>query len=415
LTGAYPPWWQGKRFDHPVHAWIAGESGQSVRDTAQTHLFGTPGDPNAVGLIAPGLIIGLPDRSHGTQNLFDTVRVRHASGGVSTVSTKTYEQDRGKWQGATLDLLWLDEESPAAIYGEALSRLTGDGIMFTTFTPLMGRTELVERFLHDGSPEALRDRGVVRMSLDEAEHFTPLQKAQRLAGYQEYERDARAYGEPMMGEGRVFDQSPATLSIDSTLQAPLHWAKLVGMDWGVTHPFAAVLTAWDRETDIFYVLDTIRLKNSRPIEHVSAINRIAAGTRCAWPHDMSKRESNLDTITSNYRQQGLLMLPQHASFPDGSISTEAGILEMQERMADGRFRVKAHCVDWFEEYRGYYRKDGQLVKVRDDLLSATRIALMMKRFGRPGPIGPSLTGRAIPVSTKPRTDFDLFSGRVFNT
>jgi hypothetical protein len=107
------------------------------------------------------------------------------------------------------------------------------------------------------------------------------------------------------------------------------------------------------------------------------------------------------------------MLPTHASFPDGSISTEAGILELQERLADGRLRVRAHLADWFDEYRSYHRdREGRLVKVRDDLMSATRVAIMAKRFARPGPIGfsgiPGYSSRPVMPRMASNIDFDLF-------
>ena len=55
-------------------------------------------------------------------------------------------------------------------------------------------------------------------------------------------------------------------------------------------------------------------------------------------------------------------------------------------MADyGKWRVASHLADWFEEYRLYHRKDGLLVKERDDLLSSSRIAMMMRRYARPLP------------------------------
>ena len=57
-------------------------------------------------------------------------------------------------------------------------------------------------------------------------------------------------------------------------------------------------------------------------------------------------------------------------------------MEMAERMTTGRFKVANHLSDWFEEYRFYHREAGLIVKSRDDLMSATRIALMAKRFGR---------------------------------
>jgi hypothetical protein len=38
--------------------------------------------------------------------------------------------------------------------------------------------------------------------------------------------------------------------------------------------------------------------------------------------------------------------------------------------------------DRFEEFRLYHRKDGRVVKERDDLMSATRYALMMPRSAK---------------------------------
>jgi hypothetical protein len=36
------------------------------------------------------------------------------------------------------------------------------------------------------------------------------------------------------------------------------------------------------------------------------------------------------------------------------------------------------------EFRTYHRKDGLIVKLRDDLMSASRIGLMMRRYARTG-------------------------------
>src|SRR5215813_14654309 len=37
-TGRYPDWWQGKRFDKPTVSWVAGTTGETVRDTVQRML-----------------------------------------------------------------------------------------------------------------------------------------------------------------------------------------------------------------------------------------------------------------------------------------------------------------------------------------------------------------------------------------
>ena len=45
-------------------------------------------------------------------------------------------------------------------------------------------------------------------------------------------------------------------------------------------------------------------------------------------------------------------------------------------------KVFKHHNDWWEEFRLYHRKDGKVVKEGDDLMCATRYALMMLRFAQ---------------------------------
>lgn len=48
----------------------------------------------------------------------------------------------------------------------------------------------------------------------------------------------------------------------------------------------------------------------------------------------------------------------------------------------GRLKVFSQLNDWFEGFNLYHRKDGLIVKLNDDLLSAIRYAVMMKRYAR---------------------------------
>ena len=115
---------------------------------------------------------------------------------------------------------------------------------------------------------------------------------------------------------------------------------------------------------------------------------VAAAVPVAWPHDGAAREHGSgEPLAALYKAEGLVMLPQHATHPSGGYSTEAGIMEMLGRMREGRFKVASHLSDWWDEFRGYHRKDGLIVKLNDDLLSATRIAIMARRHARDGQIG----------------------------
>ena len=169
---------------------------------------------------------------------------------------------------------------------------------------------------------------------------------------------------------------------------PREFARIRGIDFGYDHPFAAVELVYDRDGDIIWVTRAFRQRESTPVIHAAAIR--AWGMEwvpCAWPHDgLAHDKGSGDALATQYRAQHLNMLRDRATFPDGGSGVEAGLMAMLDRMQTGRFKVFAHLNDWFEEFRLYHRKDGKIVKEHDDLMSATRYALMMLRFASTEPV-----------------------------
>jgi hypothetical protein len=111
----------------------------------------------------------------------------------------------------------------------------------------------------------------------------------------------------------------------------------------------------------------------------------------AWPHDGYQHDKGSgEGLGSQYREQGLNLLLNHATHADGGNGLEAGVMEMLDRMQTGRLKVFRHLGDWLGEFRMYHRQDGKIVNERDDLISATRYAVMMKRFAETAP-GPKLS------------------------
>lgn len=149
LTGEYPEWWEGHRFDHPVDWWAASDTSETTRDILQLELLGQVGS-FGTGMIPKSNIIGEPTRRRGIADAVDTVFVRHASGGESVLSFKSYDQGREKFQGTAKHGISLDEEPTEAIYFECLTRLmTTKGLMICTFTPLKGMSGMVMRYLYN--------------------------------------------------------------------------------------------------------------------------------------------------------------------------------------------------------------------------------------------------------------------------
>ncbi len=149
LTGQYPDWWTGRRFNKPVRAWAGSKTGEVTRDGVQRLLIGEPKDESRWGTGAiPGDSITDWSRRQGIPDALDSVLVKHVSGDISTLGFKSYDQGREKWQAETLDFVWCDEEPPLDIYAEAFTRTNAvDGMIYITFTPLLGMSDVVSMFL----------------------------------------------------------------------------------------------------------------------------------------------------------------------------------------------------------------------------------------------------------------------------
>jgi hypothetical protein len=267
-----------------------------------------------------------------------------------------------------------------------------------TFTPLKGMTNTVKRFVRDKMPGT----HVTVMTINDALHYSPERRAQIIASYPAHEREARVNGVPTLGSGRIFPIADDVVEV-ADFPIPAHWPRIGGLDFGWDHPSAAVEIAHDRETDIVYVTKAHRMREQTPLLFSQAIKPWGGDwLPWAWPADgLQHSKDSGKPLADQYRAQGLHLLPKHATHApapndDGSIGeegtggtgVEAGLLEMLDRMQTGRFKVFKSLLDWFEEFRVYHREDGKVVKIDDDLMSATRYAQMMLRHAdtRPAPV-----------------------------
>ena len=107
LTGDYPEWWKGHRFNKPIRAWAAGESNDTTRDIIQKELFGNPQDPTKKGTGSVPLDnIVETMRKPGVPNAYSSVLVKHRSGGNSQISFKALRQKVMQNHFSTLTAAW---------------------------------------------------------------------------------------------------------------------------------------------------------------------------------------------------------------------------------------------------------------------------------------------------------------------
>lgn len=371
LTGRYPVWWDGYRFDGPVEIWVAGDTKETVRDITQAALFGPP-ERLGTGMI-PGDSLGTISWRQGANKAIDTALVRHVSGAWSRVGLKSYDQGRESFQGTARHVIWLDEEAPEDVRNECVLRLmTTGGHLIETFTPLKGITPIVQLYMGDGSERddasgvTVREgRVMVMAGWDDAPHLSDEDKRRMMEETPPFLRDARAKGIPSLGAGAIYPVPESEITVDP-FRVPAHWPAVYGLDVGWNRT-AAIWGAWDREQDVVYVVSEHYRGQAEPVIHATGIK-----ARGEWipgvidPAARGRGPTQGEQVLRMYRDLGL-------DVTEADNAVEAGLYDVWQRLSTGRLKVFRTCTNWLSEYRVYRRDEkGKIVKVNDHAMDATR-------------------------------------------
>lgn len=387
LTGLYPEWWNGHKFEYPILCWCVGITGDSTRKVLQKELFGTPmaKDSGALGTGAiPRNLIDFDTMERDGGKII-LAKIKHHKDGVfdgwSTIEFRSTQQGEHVLMGATVDYIWIDEEDPfksMEIYAQCVTRTaTTGGLITITATPENGLTKLVDLFMKDTTGYLYFQNA----TWDDAPHLTDEVKKELLASIPEWQHEMRSRGLPMMGEGLIFDIAESDIACEP-FEIPDHWRRVCALDIGVAHDTAAVWSAYDAATDTIYIYDCYHAKAGVPALHATAINARGRWIPVILPHDADNTERGSGRSVSQYYQEAGVntMLETFYNPVDWTGNknnfVEPGIMEMTQRMKTGRLKVFKNCGRFFEEMRRYHRKDGKIVKTFDDTMDAARYSVL---------------------------------------
>lgn len=389
MTGQYPPWWDGYRFEHAVEAVAVGTTNLETRDIVQKALCGDmttiEGIRSCVGNgWIPGDMLDRPAiRQCGVSNVIDTIRVKHYLGDWSVLQFKAYEQGATKFQGTAKDIYWMDEEPEHddGIFNEIQMRLLDrKGLFFFTRTPLFGNTQIVKYFLDGGA-----QKFYINVSWDDSPHIDEEQRKLLWDRTPDHLKETRAKGVPLMGTGAVYPVADSQIECDP-FEIPRYYRRIVGVDFGIDHPGAACWLAYNPDTDVVYITNCYKEQNWTALQHSARIKAAGDWIPVAWPHDgMVRDKGGGDSMASQFDAHGVNMLGFSARYIDdkgGRQAREPVTVDLYERMKTGRLKVFKTLGQWFEEKRLLHRKDGKIVDSNDDIESAMRYAYMMLRFAQ---------------------------------
>jgi phage terminase large subunit-like protein len=376
LTGIYPDWWEGIRFEEPLEMWAASDTSETTRDILQAAYLGTPA--GRAGTIAPSLVIGDPTSRRGVSGAIDTAYVRHKSGGVSTLGFKSYDQGRAKFQGTRKRFIHLDEEPPLDVYDECFMRTAnvdgkGAGLILMTMTPLGGLTALVSNYTADRVAGEPKDgRVFIQAGWEDNPHLSEDERIELEKRFvsRPHELEARKLGIPAIGSGLIYPVARSQIVCDP-FPIPDHWKRCAGMDFGWTNPTAVVWLAYDADADIAYVYAEYSASELPPQVHAN--NIMAKGD---WipiacdPAGQGSGQADGEALVHKYQAHGLNLTPA-----DNSV--ESGIQEVLERYLNGRLKVFSTCTGVLSELSQYARDEkGRVKKVNDHRMDAKRYAVV---------------------------------------
>lgn len=420
-TGKYPDWWEGKRFNTPTNGWAIGTTKETARDIIQVQLMG-PLDSPGMGMIPPEDIIEVVKRPN-SGGAYDFVKVRHISGGVSTIAFKSYEMGRKAFEGTAQHWVWMDEMAPLEIYSECLIRTaTTKGILYMTATPLAGLTPLVLAFFQkaDFIPYGSEIPAIVKMSREDAEQAIqekiakgemdildlkqyrqekgkPTTKAVLVCGWDQapwldeqtkqellestppHERAARSTGLPSMGGGSVFTV-PLEEILVSDFEIPEYWLKICGMDVGWQNT-AGAWFAKNPDTDEWFLYSEYKEGKQEPLFHADAFKRRGEWMNVAIdPASRGRSQIDGKQLFNQYRQLGLKVFP-------ADNARESSIFDLQQAFATGNLKVFKSCQKFQAEYMTYRRaENGKVLKENDHIIDAVRYGWVERKHAKQPPL-----------------------------
>ncbi|MBR2903905.1 MAG: terminase family protein [Clostridia bacterium] len=351
-----------------VQGWVVSLSTQVQRDVAQKKILEYLRKDWIEEIVMQS---GRKDAP--ASGIIDFIRVRNVFGGVSVIGFKSCDQGREKFQGASLDFVWFDEEPPYDIYTECRMRVMDRrGDIFGTMTPLKGQTFVYEEIYmnrhHDDEVWYEFMEWADNPYLD-SEEIVALQ-----GSMDEAQLQSRRYGRFATARGLVYPEFDERVHVIEPFPIPAEWQDNIAIDPGLNNPLSAHWYAVDYDDNVYVVYE--HFAAGKDVDyHAAAIKDIC--DRLGWKRDARGRVQAL--IDSAAKQRTLSSVKNVCE-----LFYERDILvnpDVEKDLFSGIARVKSYlnqdnglpnlyifngCVNLIRELKGYAWGSGDTPKKVDD-------------------------------------------------
>ena len=318
--------------------------------------------------------------------VIDFIRVKNAFGGISVIGFKSCDQGREKFQGASLDFVWFDEEPPEDIYLECRMRVMDKkGDIFGTMTPLKGLTfvynEIYLNRLHN--PEVWYEF----MEWSDNPYLDEEEVATMEGCMDERALQSRKFGRFGASEGLVYPEFEETVHVIEPFEVPKEWQDNISIDPGLNNPLSAHWYAVDFDDNVYVTYE--HYEAGRDIEyHAAEIKRICEklgwkrdyrGRVCALIDSAAKQKtlSGVQSVAELFYERGILVNPDVDKDLFAGIARVKGYLRRDNGLPN--IYIFNCCTQLIRELKGYFWGSGDAPRKADDhALDEMRYYLMSR-------------------------------------
>lgn len=175
----------------------------------------------------------------------------------SVITGKSADSGREKFQSASVDLIWIDEECDVAIFDECYQRTVDCGgkilLTLTPLTDISSGAKVPWVFdLYEDMKHGQKDVQFVQLSVLENPYVPDEEKVKLLEKWAGHpEERARLYGEFVKRSGLVYPEWDRNKHVVDAFRVPQEWPRLVSIDPAATGTTAVLWAAVAPNNDIF--------------------------------------------------------------------------------------------------------------------------------------------------------------------
>jgi phage terminase large subunit-like protein len=397
LTGLYPDWWEGYRFDKPITCMVAGEGWAQVALVLQQELLGTQDvkitENLGTGAVPRDCIVVDTMRNDGANCI--GCEIRHKSGTNSYLLFANYTQEVRQLQGFKLNLAVFDEQPPDDFFSEVVTRTaTTQGKVLCSFTPLKGLNGLVSKFWN-------KEEGYeyIRVSWADVPEYDPWGQPFLLAAtrrqlekdYLPHEREARIAGKPVMGKGAVFQLNnwPTYKTGEYDFTRMPNIQRVIALDLGLVNDKTVIsLMYWEPHERTAFLHKQIvvqGIEEAVPTQYINHLLRPEVfGCPIVLPADAStagRYTMSSNSIRELFEQYELNVYDKAIMNPadsQGRVTNHKayGINQMRQMLEVGSLMVNESCTYFLSEAQNYFVDEKGRFSDPDDCIDSARYALL---------------------------------------